>query len=90
MGVYGVYLYLAKEVVDTVKRHLGLDDHRNMIEGHPYLVSQHIENWRNKSFEWSEFESDQGVPDIAEKTLAAVISSFMITVCTSKGQNATP
>ena len=40
-------MYLAKKVVYTVERDLGLDDHRDVIESHPHLVPQHIENYRN-------------------------------------------
>jgi hypothetical protein len=83
-------MYLVKEVVDTVKRDLSLDDHRDVIESHPHLVSQYIENCGNGSVRWSKFESNHGLPDMAEKTLAAVISSFMTTVCTSQGQTLPP
>lgn len=75
-------VYLVKEVVDTVKRDLGLNDHRDVIESHPHLVSQRIKDCRNELVQWSEFEGNHGIPDIAEKTFAAVISSFMMIVCT--------
>jgi len=42
-------VYLAKELVDTVKGDIGLDDHRDVIESHPHLVSQNIENCRDRS-----------------------------------------
>jgi len=83
-------VYLAKELVNSVKGDLGLDDHRDVIESHPHLVSQHVENCRDGSVRWSKVEGNHGLPDMAEKTLAAVISSFMTTVCASQGQISPP
>lgn len=40
---------LAEEIVDTIERDFGLDDHRDVIESHPRLVSQHIKNCRDGS-----------------------------------------
>jgi len=77
---------LAEEVVDTIERDLGLDDHRDVIKSHPHLVSQHVENYRDESAQQYKFWGNRSLPDMAEKTLAAVISSFMMTVCTSQGQ----
>lgn len=37
-------MYFSEEVVNAVKRNLGLDNHRNVIEGRPHLVSQQVEN----------------------------------------------
>ena len=79
-------VYLAKEIVDTVEGDLGLDDHGDVIESHPHLVSQHVENCRDGSVQQSKLEGNCSLPDMAEKTLAAVISSFMMTVCGAQGQ----
>lgn len=83
-------MYLVQEIVNAIQRDLSLDDQRNVIERHPRHVSQHIKNCGNGSAEWSKFEDGQGLPDIAEKTFAAVISSFMMTVYTSECQHAPP
>ena len=48
--------YVLKEVANAVKRDLGLDDHRDVIESHPHLVSQRIENYKNGSAHWPELE----------------------------------
>lgn len=79
-------MYVAEEVVDTVKGDLGLNDHRDVVESHPDLVSQHIENCRNRSVQRLNLERNHSLPDIAEKTLAAVSSSFMTIVWISKCQ----
>ena len=50
--------YVLKEVVNTVKRDLGLDDHRDVIESHPHLVSQCIKNYKNGSARWPELEGN--------------------------------
>ena len=57
-----------------------MNDHRDVIESHPHLVPQRIEDYRNELVQWSKFEGNRSIPDIAEKTVAAVISSFMIIV----------
>jgi hypothetical protein len=49
-GVLGVWIKLvkefglAKEVVQTIERDLGLDHHGNAAKDHPHLVTQHVEN----------------------------------------------
>ena len=44
----GRIVYLVKEIADTVKRDLGLNDHGDVIEKHPHLASQHIKNCKNE------------------------------------------
>ena len=42
-------MYLVKEVVDAIKRDLGLNDHRDLGERRPYLVSQQVKNCGHRS-----------------------------------------
>ena len=39
--------YLAEEVIDTFEGDLGLNDYRDVMERHPHLVSQRIEDCKN-------------------------------------------